>query len=160
MNAITQTAEMSDNKTSGFGYLVHDVARLLRRRFDEHARQHDLTLPQWRAIAQLSKADGLSQVTLASLTETDPMTLSGIIDRLESKLLVERVPDPSDSRAKLVRITPKSRALVAEMRIIAGGVYEDALRGIGETDRQTLLKALALVCANLSTHNALLKEDQ
>jgi DNA-binding MarR family transcriptional regulator len=159
MNALSQSGNMTDNKTGGFGYLIHDVSRLLRRRFDEHARQHDMTLPQWRAIAQLSKADGLSQVTLASLTETDPMTLSGIIDRLEGKQLVERVPDPSDSRAKLVRITPKSRAIVEEMRAIATVVYEDALRGISDPDRQILIKALTLVCANLSSQNSLLKED-
>jgi MarR family transcriptional regulator for hemolysin len=159
MNAMTQPT-IDEQTMSSFGHLMHNVWRLLRRRFDEHARQHHMTLPQWRAIAQLSKADGLSQVTLATLTETDPMTLSGIIDRLESKQLVRRVPDPNDSRAKLVCITPKSRALVEEMHAIAEEVYEDALRGVSEPDRQILIQALTTICANLSASNELLKEAQ
>src|SRR3569623_3411 len=99
-----------------FGYVIHDVARLLKRHFDAESQRHDLTLPQWRVIAQLSHADGVSQVALAGLIETDPMTVSGVVERLATKGLVIRVADPDDSRAKIVKITDKARAMVSEMK--------------------------------------------
>ena len=104
----------TDRKT--FGYLVHDLARLLRRRFDAAAQHYGLTLPQWRVIGRLSLHDGISQVALAGLTDTDPMTVSGLVERLEGKGLVIRVTDPSDSRAKIVKITDKATAMVTEMK--------------------------------------------
>lgn len=137
-----------------FGYVIHDVARLLRRRFDAEAQRHDLTLPQWRVIAQLAHADGVSQVELAGLIETDPMTVSGVVERLESKGLVIRIAHPEDSRAKIVKITDKARALVNEMKLLANDVYAEALQGISESDRATTLRVLNEMSANLSGHRA------
>ena len=142
----------SDSKH--FGYVIHDVARLLRRHFDAEAQRHDLTLPQWRVIAQLSYADGLSQVALAGLIETDPMTVSGVVERLESKGLVLRAADPGDSRAKIVMITDKARALVNEMKLLAQDVYAEAFEGISEDDRAIALRVLNQMSANLSKQRA------
>ena len=61
------------------GYLVHEVARLFRRRFEDEARIHGVTLPQWRALAEIHRQEGISQVSLAGCIDTDPMTLSGIL---------------------------------------------------------------------------------
>jgi MarR family transcriptional regulator for hemolysin len=158
-NLTKQDGETMDSFKSRFGHVIHDVARLMRRRFDAEAQRHDLTLPQWRAIGQLSKTDGLSQVTLAGLIDTDPMTLSGLVERMEAKGLVERVPNPDDSRAKLVRITPKSRALVVEMKALASEVYADALQGISEADQELVLDALTRICNNLSTQRQPTKEE-
>ena len=70
-------------KEGSIGYLVHEVARLFRRRFEDEARIHGVTLPQWRALAEIHRQEGISQVSLAGCIDTDPMTLSGILDRLE-----------------------------------------------------------------------------
>lgn len=142
-----------------FGYVIHDVARLLRRRFDTEAQRHDLTLPQWRVIGQLAYADHCSQVELAGLIETDPMTVSGLVERLEAKGLVVREMDPDDSRAKIVKITDKARALVSEMKALATEVYAEAFVGISDADRALTLDVLIRVSANLSTQRALLKEE-
>ena len=145
---------------SPLGYLINDVARHLRRRFDEQAKAHGLTLPQWRTLAQLYNTEGVSQVALAACTETNPMTMSGILDRLEARGLVERIVDPSDSRAKLARTTAKARALVEEMRAVATLVYDDALAGVSPADREVLLSALSQISLNLSGQSATRKEAQ
>jgi DNA-binding MarR family transcriptional regulator len=143
-----------------FGYMIHDAGKMIRRRFEEQARQHDLTLPQWRVIGVLAKRKHLSQVTLAGLTEADPMTVSGILDRLEAKQLVERFPDPDDSRAKLVRLTDKARALVGEMRAVGQGLFEEAFDGVSEEDRAALLRILSRITENLRKKNISQKELQ
>lgn len=142
------------------GYLLHDVARLMRRRFDEHARAHQLTLPQWRALGQLSQSDSLSQVTLAGLVEADPMTMSGIIDRLESKNLVERVPDPDDNRAKLIRVTPEGHALAVEMKELAGPIRDRAMAGVSPEDIEATIRTLSQIRENLNAQPVPVKEVQ
>lgn len=144
---------------AGF-YLIHDLARAARRRFDEQARERGLTMPQWRVIGQLSKTSEISQVALASLVDMDPMTLSRIVDRLEGKGLVERIPDPNDNRAKLVRATVKAQEMMAGIRRVARDVYEEALQGLSEDERQTLFALLGRVVANLSNEQSLIKELQ
>ena len=82
--------------------------------------------------------DRVSQVSLASLCETDPMTISGVVERLEAKGLIQREADPDDSRAKIVFITDKARALVNEMKMLAEDVYAEAFgKDISEGDRAT-----------------------
>jgi MarR family transcriptional regulator, transcriptional regulator for hemolysin len=141
------------------GLLLHDVSRGLRRRFDELARRHHMTLPQWRTISQLARADGLSQVALASLIEANPMTVSGIVDRLEAKGLVERVADPGDSRAKLVQITPKARALVTEVRAIGLELYEEVLDGVSDADQEALVRALTKIRDSLNAQRTPRKDS-
>jgi MarR family transcriptional regulator, transcriptional regulator for hemolysin len=142
------------------GYLIHDVARLLRRRFEEEARIHGITLPQWRALAQIAKTDGISQVGLAGLIDTDPMTLSGILDRLEKRGLVERIADPGDSRAKLARITTEGAQLVNIARNVGREMFENAQTGVAEKDRQTMIEALRCIRSNLTGQSTQFKELQ
>src|SRR3569623_2369527 len=100
------------DKEKSIGFLVHEVARLFRRRFEDEARTHNVTLPQWRALIEIFKNEGISQVSLAGCIDTDPMTLSGILDRHEKRGLVERYPDPNDSLAKLARLTEERSSQV------------------------------------------------
>jgi hypothetical protein len=70
-------------------------------------RDHGITMPQWKALSEISRNPGITQVELAALTDSDPMTMSGILDRLEKRGFVTRSPDPRDSRAKVVQILPE-----------------------------------------------------
>ncbi|MDB5562457.1 MAG: MarR family transcriptional regulator [Hyphomicrobiales bacterium] len=133
-----------------FGYVVHGLERLLRRRFDMLAQHHGLTLPQWRLIGQLSERDALSQVVLAGLLDTDPMTVSGLVERLEGKGLVHRITDPHDSRAKIVMLTDKARALYAEIRRLVDGIALEMFEGTSDAQRATALRVLQRMSANLS----------
>ena len=141
-----------------FGFLINDATRLLSRRFEVQARKYELTLPQWRVIAQLLDTDSTSQSALAKLVETDPVTLGGLVERLEAKGFVTRAPSPEDSRAKIVSLTAKARALIDEMRIIGSEVYAEAFQGISEADRATTISVLIRFNANLSKPSVSLKD--
>jgi DNA-binding MarR family transcriptional regulator len=145
---------------TGFGYLLYDTSRLLRRRFMERGRAYGLTSSQWRVVAELSRADGLTQVALANQLEIEPMTVSRIVDRLERGGFVERIADLADRRAKLVWLTPKSRAMFDAMRIIAEEVYEDAFEGIDPPERLRLVERLKHINANLSKNFTPVHEEE
>jgi DNA-binding MarR family transcriptional regulator len=123
------------NSLNGFGYLLIDTARLLRRRFEQKAADYNITSAQWRAMAQLSRRDALTQVGLAHILEIEPMSVCRLVDRMEAGGFVVRQPDPADKRAKLVYLTEKSRALLDGVRVVAAEVYEDAFAGFDEKER-------------------------
>lgn len=133
----------------GLGLLLHNAANLLKREFERAARPHGLTLLQWRVLGELSRNEGLTQTALGGRLEASPMTISDVIERLEIAGFATREVDPSDSRAKLVAITTKARALVEEMRAVADEVYGKAVDGIDEADRAAMIRALTRIAANL-----------
>jgi DNA-binding MarR family transcriptional regulator len=54
-----------------------------------------------------------TQATLAEQAGTDPMMTSQVLRKLEARGLLERLADPSDARARRLRLTPRGRDLVA-----------------------------------------------
>jgi DNA-binding MarR family transcriptional regulator len=132
------------------GYLIHEVARLMKRRFEDEARMNGITMPQWRALAQIGVNDGISQATLAACIDADPMTVSGILDRLEKRGLIDRYPDPNDSRAKLARLTDEGLWVFKAARDVGTAMYEAALVGIDEDDRAIAESVLKRMRDNLS----------
>jgi DNA-binding MarR family transcriptional regulator len=143
----------------GLGYLLHNAANLLKREFERTARPYGLTLLQWRVLGALSLDDGQTQTTLASRLEASPMSISDVLERLQGSGLLTREVDPSDSRAKLVSITEEGQRLVTEMRAIAADVYERAAQGIGERDREAMVRALTRMVSNLEEAGVTRKED-
>lgn len=142
--------QQDSRKTDSLVFLVHEVARLFRRRFEDEAKLHGFTLPQWRALAEIFHREGISQVSLAAALDVDQMTVSGIVSRLEKRGLIERYPNPNDSRAKLARLTPAGLELVTRAKHVGRAVYENALDGLDEAERVQLKTRLALVRDNLN----------
>ncbi len=136
---------MSDS----LGFLISDVSRLMRRRFDERARALGATRAQWRTLTTLSRNEGLNQGALAELLEVEPITLCRMIDRLEEAGLVERRRDPADRRAWQLFLTDKSKPVLAELKATADELIENVLTGMSEPVRDALGASLNQMRANL-----------
>jgi MarR family transcriptional regulator, transcriptional regulator for hemolysin len=136
------------------GYLIHEVARLMKRRFEDEARLHDITLPQWRALSQIALNEGVTQAQLAANIDVDPMTISGILNRLEKRGLIDRFADPADSRAKLARLTTEGETLFETARTVGLAMYETALEGVSKADQDVVVAALARMRDNLTGQTA------
>lgn len=133
------------------GFLLVDVARLLRRRFEKALANAGLglTVSEARTLAFVSRRPGLRQSTLADELCVEPMTLVGFLDRLEAAELVERVQDPADRRAKLIRLTPGAANIVRRIRAIGRSVREDAERGIDPDAVEAMLLTLLRMQDNI-----------
>jgi MarR family transcriptional regulator for hemolysin len=140
------------------GLVLVDVARLLRRRFEKALENAGLglTVAEARTLAFVSRRPGLRQSTLADELSVEPMTLVGFLDRLEAATLVERIQDPADRRAKLIRLTPNAAGIVRRIRTIGKAVREDAERGIDPAVAETMRLALLKMQENLLTRDDLL----
>ncbi|WP_425991694.1 MarR family winged helix-turn-helix transcriptional regulator [Afipia sp. DC4300-2b1] len=132
------------------GFLLHDVARLLRRRFEQNARGAGLTRSQWQVLAYLSQNEGINQTGLADLLEIEAVTLGRIVDKLETQGLVERLPHPADRRSWILHLTPAARPALAQVRRLGDITRGEALVGVSEADTWSLLNTLQLLKSNLA----------
>ena len=133
------------------GFLLVDVARLMRRDFDRRVRSTNLTQAQWRAIGHLAREEGIKQTVLADRLDVKPITLGRLVDRMEAAGWVRRRPDPCDRRASLLYLTPKVQPILEELRARVAEAREDLLAGVPADDRQTLAKTLERMKHNLVT---------
>jgi len=132
------------------GTMLAQVSRLLRRSFDERAREIGVTRPQSQVLAMLSRYEGINQGGLAELLEVEPITAGRMIDRLQEAELVERRPDPGDRRAWRLYLTPRGEQLLAQLRPFGRQTIEAALDGIDGNERDQLMGMLERIRANLS----------
>ena len=141
---------MADSFSEIGGFLLHDVARLMRKRFEHHARGLGLTRSQWQVLAYLSRNEGISQTGLADLLEVEPITLSRIVDRLVETGFVDRTAHPSDRRVWCLRLTEAARPKLKQVRELGEMTRRETLAGVSEADREGLIRTLLSMRSNLS----------
>jgi MarR family transcriptional regulator, transcriptional regulator for hemolysin len=133
------------------GFLVSDLARLLRRSMNRRLQSLGLTQAQWRAIVHLSRSEGMTQAVLAESLEIQPITLTRLIDRMETAGWVERRTHPLDRRAVQLYLTAQSQPILEEMHARAADTLNDATRGVAPRALRQLVVTLEQMKQNLAT---------
>jgi len=135
--------------TRSLGFLLGDISRLMRKRFDARVRELGLTRAQWRVLARLRRREGINQTELAEILEIETITLGRHIDRLEAKDLVERRRDPNDRRAWNLFLNPKVQPVLDKMRTYSEKTRAEALAGIPEAESEKLIDTLLQIKGNM-----------
>jgi DNA-binding MarR family transcriptional regulator len=135
-----------------FGFLVTDLSRFIRAEMDRRISDAGLGLTpgEARALAHAARAGLVRQNVLAERIGIEAMTLSTYIDRLETKGLVERVPDPDDRRAKLVRLTVAASDALGGVNAAAASIRAEASASMTAADWTALLRLLRQARDNLA----------
>jgi MarR family transcriptional regulator for hemolysin len=121
-----------------FGFILNDVARLLRTYADYKAAQFGITRAQWAVLVRLERSDDLQ-----------PITLTRLLDKLSDSGLIERRPDPGDRRAKRLFLTPAARPLLKRLAELGEETMTSTLAGIDPESIEKMVSQLALVKENL-----------
>ncbi len=140
---------MSVHSNTPLGFLLHDAARLLRKRFEQHARHLGLTRSQWQVLAYLVTCEGIHQGGLAELLDIEPITLVRLLDKLEGLGLIERRPHPTDRRIRLLYLSGAVHPMLESMRTLGEITRGEALAGVSQADREALFRVLKTMKSNL-----------
>lgn len=140
---------MGRDLENDLGFLIHDVARFMRRKFDREVRVTGLTRAQWWVLVELLRDNGQTQSGLAENMELDKATLSSLIDKLETAGFVRRQPDPHDRRVKRVLRTEKVNAILPMLSAAGEALYAQAFAGIEPAERRSLQDLLLRLKRNL-----------
>ena len=133
------------------GAMLHDVARLMRRRFERRARQTGLpiTRQQARALLYIARNEGLSQAAVATMLDIEPIALVRLLDRLHEEGLVERHPHPTDRRVRTLWLTSLAWSMVDRVLAINVEIREEACTGLSPAAREMLMRTLGDMKGNL-----------
>ncbi|MEU3842267.1 MarR family transcriptional regulator [Streptomyces sp. NPDC028635] len=116
--------------------LIGDVVARFYADYEEAAGEHALTGAQARLLSLLS-LEPLPMRKLAQKLKCEPSNVTGIVDRLEARGLVERRPDPADRRVKLAAATEEGRRVAHDLR---DGLRfaREPLAALSDTERESL----------------------
>jgi DNA-binding MarR family transcriptional regulator len=131
------------------GYMLSDVARLMRTIFDRRVRDIGLTRGQWLILTRVYRRPGVSQTELAEMLEIDRASAGRMIDRMERNGWVERRPDRGDRRINRLHLTDEARKVHAAMWAVAEATVDDALSPLSATEREKYTELTAKVKGQL-----------
>jgi DNA-binding MarR family transcriptional regulator len=105
------------------------------------AAGYPITLSQARVMQRID--EGGSRLTrLAEAAQVTKQTAGFLVDQLEAAGYVERVVDPADARARLVRITPLGYRAVAVAAEVQRGIEEEWRAHLGTAETEQLRDSL------------------
>ncbi|MCX4739407.1 MarR family winged helix-turn-helix transcriptional regulator [Streptomyces antibioticus] len=136
MAALTPRTPPPDPLTLEVVELIGEVVARFYADYEEAAADHALTGAQARLLSLLS-LEPLPMRKLARKLRCEPSNVTGIVDRLESRGLVERRPDPADRRVKLAATTEEGRRVAKSLRTSLRFAREP-LAGLAEEERRVL----------------------
>ena len=100
------------------GYLFRRAFQLSVAIATEQLATHNLTTVQFASLVGIHEHPGLDATRLSALIKFDKATLTGEIDRLEAKALIERRPHPSDRRARTLHLTREGEKVLREASVV------------------------------------------
>jgi DNA-binding MarR family transcriptional regulator len=121
------------------------VSRQLRMRSREALAPWDITPSQARAVLTLSRHGPIRLSGLAERLRIAPRSATEVVDGLQERSLVERLPDPEDRRATLVQLSAKGTETAAAMRAARAAEAEEFFAELGATDRAELTRILGVL---------------
>ena len=136
---------------NSFGQLVKQTERITLNRLQRRltASGYDVTADQYLVLLQLWHQDGQTQKDLARKTGKDKTSITRLINGLESKSLVVRVPNQIDARSKMIFLTAKGKTNKNSIVRLAQDMFKEALKDISIEELEICKGVLKKVIQNL-----------
>lgn len=135
-----------------------DLLRAVRRimhAFEVQSRRlsadSSITLPQLLCLMAVVAEEGMTSRKIAQEISASASNLVGVLDRLESKHLVDRVRDPLDRRQVHIVPTAAGRRLIAHAPSPFGERFDSAFGELSETRQRRLVEAMRAMADLMET---------
>lgn len=109
----------------------------------------NLTKIQWVLLKKLEEKNGVPQQELAFLTGRDKTSLTRLINTMEKKSLVARIPSKSDRRINHIHLTKKGEELLKETMPIMDSFVTSLQENISEKEITDTINVIKKVQENL-----------
>jgi len=106
------------------------------------ASGYSLTATQYVVMLAIAESPGSDQSTIARRVSHDKATIGGVIDRLESKGLIQRLVSPNDRRVHPLDLTQEGKTIMTELNSIALLAQEEVLAALSQQERRRLFELL------------------
>ena len=138
------------------GYLVGRTSRAIIKRLSKKFQDagFDVSYEQWSVLIHLYRQDGQTQQELARTAVKDKAAITRLLNVLEKKNMVLRVPDRNDKRSKLVYLTHKAKSFREELINLVDEMLREAEQGISFEEMEQCRNTLNKIFGNFDRLNA------
>jgi DNA-binding MarR family transcriptional regulator len=127
-------------------YLLIKASRHLKNSLDKRLSAYDITASQFSVLNQIYNSKGnITSAEIAAILESDRPTISGIINRLEQKKLLEKVVNPKDKRSAYLKLTQTTMDLVEKLRLESDQLNEEIFSVLEDGELRAMKSALLKV---------------
>jgi DNA-binding MarR family transcriptional regulator len=126
--------------------IEHGLQRMSKRMESEIG----ITGPQRLVLRVVGQFPGLSASELAHIVRLHPSTITGVLQRLVARGLLERQRDPSDTRRARLRLKPKAAVHTRSARGTVESAVTDALEHVGPPNVRAARKVLKEIAERLN----------
>ncbi len=116
-------------------------------------RGFDVRMTHSAVLANIDVASGTRATVLAERASVSKQAIGELIDDLQARGYVKRVPDPVDGRAKLIQLTPKGHKLIDAAYEVIREIETALLNAVGDKNLETarsVLRATTAICSDES----------
>lgn len=132
------------------GYRIRLLSQLMARIAQDKLAPYGLTPFHWVVLCCLWEQDGLATSDIAEKLSQVGGTMTGVIDRMEERGLVQRTRDPKDRRVWRIWLTDTGRELYDVLPDVVQEVREETLKGISDDDLKRFSDLVDISIANLT----------
>ncbi|MDP6908096.1 MAG: MarR family transcriptional regulator [Flavobacteriales bacterium] len=111
-----------------------------------------LTRQQVILMKILFHEGALPQQDLAFITERDKTSLTRLVNGMEKKNLVARIPSTEDKRVNLIHLTKNGERVLNETAPVLLSIVDEVQKGISKKDQKTVIEVMKKIQENISNH--------
>lgn len=140
---------------SSIAYLVGRASRSIIKRLTKKFSDagFDVSYEQWSLLVHLYRKDGLTQQELSNAAVKDKAAITRLINGLEKKNIVLRIPDRNDRRSKLIYLTNKAKEFKTQLIFVVEDLLDEAKQGIEPREMEQCKQTLNKIFSNFDRLN-------
>ncbi len=101
------------------GYWLNRLRGVVHAGFEAALSEYGVTVAQWSVLITVYREDAVTPLEIARFIDVDPGSLTRLLDRMEDKDLVRRLPVDGDRRSIRIALTPHAAALAPRLAALA-----------------------------------------
>jgi DNA-binding MarR family transcriptional regulator len=125
--------------------LLRQINKEISKRLVPIFREKELSIAEISVLMRLNRTPTCRATELAAMIGIPASTVTGILDRLERRGLLERRRDPNDRRSISIAVTPKTKEFVADLMTPMEGMLREAFSSMPDSRTRRLIEDLRFI---------------
>lgn len=133
-----------------FCLLIKNTWQKLSRYYNQRLIGYDLSVPKALLLLEISPDSGENPKSLAAKLDLESSSMTGLLDRLEKKGLIERRPDPDDRRGVLIFLTPQGITARETIKLLVEQLDRKVQEALPAEDIKTFRRIISVISKQIS----------
>ena len=130
------------------GYWSSLIARSMEAEFNKRLSGRDVTRVSWAVLGAITYDGKATPSELAAFLKLDRAAITRLLDKLECQDLIARTRGDSDRRTVTLKVTPKGKALSAELLELSKSVNELFASGLSPKEAEQYIATVRKMLTN------------